>query len=173
MKKSLVLFFTLLLGILMIQACGSGEAEQEAEQQRIEQQRADEQARARADSLARVEDERRLAEQREQERIEREMRDYRFAENGALTLQVDSWQTLELAKAGLENWKNRGFDNAYLVEYSDESGETWYRLRIGRFNSPVMAQRLQYVLSQDFDQMSWVDNYRDLPRVDVDRVRER
>lgn len=175
MKKTLVLFFTLLLSLFFIQACGSGEqeAQQVAQQQRMEQQRADERARARADSLARVEEQRRVAEQRERERIDREMRDFRFAENGALTVQVDSWQTLELAEAGLQRWKERGFDNAYLSEFvNDESGDVWYRLRIGRFASPRMAERLQYVLLQDFEQASWIDNYRGGEQSGSVRVRE-
>lgn len=178
MKKPLLVLSVLLLGMFLLQACGPSEEEQrQAEQARLdslEQVRADSIARVRADSIARVEEEERLAEQREAERREREMRDYRFSDTGKLTVQVDSWRTIEFAKAGLQLWKNRGFDNAYLVEWGDEeSGELWYRLRIGRFASPQMAERLQYVLMQDYEQVSWVDNYRDLPRVDPERVRER
>lgn len=177
MKKPLLIIFTLFFGLFLLQACGPSEEEKRmAEQARLdslEQVRADSIARVRADSIAKAEEEARLAEQREKERKDREMRDYRFSDTGKLTVQVDSWRTIEFAKAGLERWKDRGFDNAYLVEWGEEeSGEVWYRLRIGRFASPQMAERLQYVLNEDYGQISWVDNYRDLPRVDPDRVRE-
>ena len=56
-----------------------------------------------------------------------------------------------------EEWIEKGYDQAYVVSYgNEETGNVWYRVRIGQFNTREMAERLQEKLREDHDAVSWV-----------------
>lgn len=141
----------------MLQACSPEEAEIEQDQQAVqdsleqayeaemEQMRQDSIARVREDSLAAVQ----AREQRE-ERIE-------YSQNGQFVVQIEAWRSEEKARQQANEWRNRGYNQAYVVSYGDEeTGDVWYRVRIGQFNSRDMAVRLQNKLDEEHNAVSWV-----------------
>lgn len=157
MKSALIYFFTILLSFAMLQACGPEETETERDQQAVqdslaqvyeaemEQMRQDSLARVREDSIAAAEG----SEQRE-ERIE-------YSESGNFVVQVEAWRSEEKAQQQANEWRNRGYDRAFVVSYGhEETGDVWYRVRIGQFNSREMAVRLQNNLNEEYNAVSWV-----------------
>lgn len=141
----------------MLQACSPEEAEIEQDQQAVqdslEQAYEAEMEQMRQDSIARVrEDSLAVAQAREQreERIE-------YSQNGQFVVQIEAWRSEEKARQQANEWRNRGYNQAYVVSYGDEeTGDVWYRVRIGQFNSRDMAVRLQNKLDEEHNAVSWV-----------------
>lgn len=157
MKSALIYIFTIFLSIAMLQACSPEEAEIEQDQQAVqdsleqayeaemEQMRQDSIARVREDSLADAQ----AREQRE-ERIE-------YSQNGEFVVQIEAWRSEEKARQQASEWRNRRYNEAYVVSYgNEETGDVWYRVRIGQFNSRDMAVRLQNKLDEEHNAVSWV-----------------
>lgn len=158
MKTAIIYIFTLTLSLLMLQACGQEDAEIEPDQQavqdsleqayeaEIEQMRQDSIARAEADSIEAEEEERR--EQANQ--IE-------YDEDGDFVVQIEAWRSEVKAQQQAEEWKERGYDQSFVVTYGDEdTGDVWYRVRIGQFDTREMAERLSSKLEEEHDTRSWV-----------------
>lgn len=156
MKKIGQLVTIALLSVFVIQACGPSESElREREQARLDsldRVRVERIELARNDSLNAVQQ--RIAEQ---ERIEAQRRVFTFFEDGSYTVQVGSWRSSAKADEMVEVWKARGFTNAYSVKYgSEETGDVWFRVRLGRIASEEDAFRLQAVVIEDFGAQAWV-----------------
>lgn len=141
----------------MLQACSPEETETEQDQQAVQDSLAQvyeaEMEQMRQDSLARVrEDSIAAAEEREQREASIE-----YSESGDFVVQVEAWRSEEKARQQASEWRNRGYDRAFVVSYgNEETGDVWYRVRIGQFNSREMAVRLQNNLDEEYNAVSWV-----------------
>lgn len=155
MKNLAFYFFAALLSIALLQACGEqqDEAEIERDQQAIqdslekvmeaemEQMRRDSIEQARADSIAAEEERRRV----------------QFSDTGEFVVQVEAWRSQNKAQRQAEEWKNKGYDRSFVVMYGNrDTGDVWYRVRIGRFETRQMAERFKNRLSDDYGAQSWV-----------------
>jgi cell division septation protein DedD len=158
MKKTLLYLTFCMAGILLIQACGPSEAElQQREQARLDSlecvrmQRVEQ---ARIDSMAMVQ--RQLEEER---RFEEERRTINYASDGPFTVQVGSWRSESKAQELVATWKNRGFENAYFTKFgTEETGDVWFRVRLGRVSDRNEAEKLQALVKEDYNVASWVDS---------------
>lgn len=157
MKQLLVFAITAITLISLMSACGPSEEElqqqeqarqdslEQVRQQRMEQQRQDSIAQARQDSIA--------AAQKEQE----ERRQMSFNTSGNFSLQVEAWRSQEKAQAQVDKWKERGFENAYVVKYGNEdTGNIWFRVRLGLTDTKEEAEQLGANLSEEYDTEYWI-----------------
>lgn len=158
MKTTIHYVLAIFLGLMLMQACGEEqEVEVERDQQAIEdsleqayqtemeQMRQDSIEQARADSIAAEE---------ERQRIE-------YSENGNFAVQVEAWRSEEKANQQLEQWKEKGFDSAFVVmEGDDQTGNVWYRIRLGQFDTREMAEKLKNNLETDHETQSWISQIR-------------
>lgn len=157
MRQALILLIASAITVGMLNACGPSEEEiqqreqarqdslEQVRQQQLEQQRQDSIEQARQDSI-------RAAEKREAERNRIE-----FDENGRFAVQVESWRSEEKAQEQVQKWQERGFENVSVVKHgNEETGNIWFRVRLGQVASMEMAQKLQEKLKSDYQAQSWV-----------------
>lgn len=157
MNKTVIFLVVFAFAVSILNACGPSQKEKQrreqarqdslerVRQQRLEQQRQDSIAQARQDSIQ-------AAKERERERNRIE-----FAPNGAYSVQVESWRSHDKAQAQVKKWKDRGYENAYVVKYGNEdTGDVWFRVRLGRLATKDMAQKLQDKLQREYQAKSWV-----------------
>lgn len=156
--KQLILFLTIaFFSMGMLSGCGPSEEEQrqaeqarqdsleQVRQQQLEQQRKDSLAQARQDSLE--------AQKEEEE----SQVDVTFDESGSYAVQVEAWRSKGKAEGQVDKWVERGFDNAFVVQHgNEETGDVWFRVRLGRLSSPDDAQSLREQLKEQYDASSWV-----------------
>lgn len=142
----------------MLYGCGPSEEErrraeqarqdslEQVRQQQLEQQRRDSIAQARKDSLA--------AMKKEEE--ENQM-NVTFDPDGAYAVQVEAWRSQRKAQSQVDKWVNRGFENAFVVKHGQaETGNIWFRVRLGRLSSQEAARTLQEQLKENYNASSWV-----------------
>ncbi|HLR32516.1 MAG TPA: SPOR domain-containing protein [Fodinibius sp.] len=155
--KQLILFLTIaFFSMGMLSSCGPSEEEQrqaeqarqdsleQVRQQQLEQQRKDSLAQARQDSLE--------AQKEEENQV-----DVTFDESGSFAVQVEAWRSKGKAQGQVDKWVERGFDNAFVVQHgNEETGDVWFRVRLGRLSSPDDAQSLREQLQEQYDASSWV-----------------
>lgn len=159
-----LIIFTVLAATLigLMSACGPSEEElqrreqarqdslEQVRQQQIQQQRLDSIAQARQDSIDAIEKEQ---EQRNQ---------IQFDENGSFTVQTEAWRSEVKASNQAEKWQERGYEQAYVVKYGNENtGDIWFRVRLGKFATKAMAEKFQTVLSEDYNTNSWISLTKD------------
>lgn len=157
MKSALTYIITIILSLAMLQACAPEEPEVQRDQQAIqdsldqvieaemEQLRQDSIAQAREDSMAAA---------REQQRNEQQIE---YSDNGNFVVQVEAWRSEQKAQQHAEELVEKGYDQAYVVTYGNEdTGNIWYRVRIGQFDTREMAEQLQEKLQEEHDADSWV-----------------
>jgi len=77
-------------------------------------------------------------------------------EKRKLTIQVSSWETLDEAQNELTQLTIQGLD-AYLQTYLDERGTTWYRIRVGSFDSYQDAKSAANTLENLTHKPGWID----------------
>lgn len=157
MKISLIYISTVIIALMFLHGCGPSD-EELREQERARQQSVQ-------DSLQLVY-EAQMQEMRqdsiEQARLaEVVVADARtqieYVADGPYTLQIESWRTKEKADSRAQSWKDRGFENTYVLEFgSEDTGNLWYRVRIGRFASSDHANNLKEQLSEEYEIESWV-----------------
>ena len=165
MKNWIILSVIFAIGFGMLNGCGSDEDQQrKAEQarqdslrkvreQRMEQQRKDSLARAQADSMANESSNRSSERSAQQEK----RMDVSFDQDGAFTIQVEAWRSERKAQSQVDKWVNRGFDEAFVVQHGNEqSGNVWYRVRLGRLSSQQAAKQLQDRLKNNYGASSWI-----------------
>ncbi|TNE74372.1 SPOR domain-containing protein [bacterium] len=156
MKKLLLLGLTFSLGFLVIQGCGPSEeelrAKEKARQDSLAQVEAAKQAQIEAERLAQIEADRLAAIEAEKER-----RRIEFDPNGKYTVQVEASRARETAEKEIPKWKKRGYPDAFVVEFGDEqSGDVWFRVRLGRFATRKMADKAANVIFEDYKKKTWV-----------------
>lgn len=159
MKKLSIYTLLLALALISIQACGPSEEERRAAEQarldslrQIEEQRIAEFMQAREDSLARV------AEQ-EQAEEQSSGSQFSFAEDGDYAVQVGAFRSEEKANSYQNQLQERDFPNVYTVKVgNEETGDIWFRLRVGYFASKSDAETLGKELARELNTGYWVSN---------------
>lgn len=157
MRQLFVFAVTAVTLISLMSACGPSEEEiqrreqarqdslEQVRQQRMQQQRMDSIAQARQDSIDAV-------EQKMEER-----RQMSFNATGNYSLQVEAWRSQEKAQAQVNKWKERGFENAYVVKYGqEETGNIWFRVRLGLTDTKEQAEQLGSNLQEEYDTDYWI-----------------
>ncbi len=160
MKLWLTYIVIAVLTVFMLHACGPSEEElrqqeqarldslEQVRQAQLEQMRRDSLEQVRRDSIAKVMEEQRIV----------------YDDDGDFTVQVEAWRTREKAEEKATIWRERGYDNAKVVEVGrEETGNIWYRVRIGRFANEEMAVRFQEKIREEYDAESWISRL-DVPR---------
>ncbi|WP_445665373.1 SPOR domain-containing protein [Fodinibius sp. AD559] len=161
MKRVVIFLITSAIAISMLQACGPSEEEiqqreqarqdslEQVKQQRLEQQRQDSIEQARQDSI-------------EAAKRERERNRIKYDNNGAFSVQVEAWRSKEKAEAQVQKWVDRGYENAYVVKMgNEETGDIWFRVRLGRVATKDMAKKLQDKLMRNHNEKSWISLLND------------
>ncbi|MDX1586047.1 MAG: SPOR domain-containing protein [Balneolaceae bacterium] len=157
MRQVIVFFVTATTLISLMSACGPSEEEiqrreqarqdslEQVRQQRMQQQRMDSIAQAREDSIAAV------------KKKQEERRQISFNTTGNFSLQVEAWRSQEKAQAQVEKWKERGFENAYVVKYGkEETGNIWFRVRLGLTDTRERAEQLGQNLRKEYNTEYWI-----------------
>lgn len=157
MRQLLVFAVIAVTSISLMSACGPSEEEiqrreqarqdslEQVRQQRMQQQRMDSIAQARQDSIE-------AAEQKQEER-----RQMSFNTEGNFSLQVEAWRSQEKAQEQVNKWKERGFENAYVVKYGkEETGNIWFRVRLGLTDTREEAEKLGQNLQEEYDTEYWI-----------------
>lgn len=160
MKTTFIYLITGAIAVMILHGCGPSE-EELREQERARQQ-------AINDSLALVYEaqleQMRLdsLEQVRQDSIEEAEAkpNIVYSETGHFVVQIEAWRSESKAERQANTWKNKGYENVFITQLgSIESGDLWYRVRIGRFDTRDMARNLQQQLQEDYGLESWVANY--------------
>lgn len=146
--------------IFLLQSCGPSEEElrqqEQARQDSLEQVREAELEEFRRDSLEMVRRDS-IAKVMEEQRIT-------YDEDGDYTVQVEAWRSKVKAEKKLLTWQERGFENARVVEVGNEEiGNIWYRIRIGRFATEEMAEKLKNKVMDEYEANAWISRL-DVPR---------
>jgi septal ring-binding cell division protein DamX len=82
--------------------------------------------------------------------------DVMFDENGDYIVQVGAWRSEEKADGFAKEWAGRGYENAYTVRVGDEeTGDVWFRVRIGFLSSREDAEKLGQQLQSEFGTPFW------------------
>ncbi|WP_138431301.1 SPOR domain-containing protein [Fodinibius saliphilus] len=162
MKRIVIFLVTSSIAIGLLNACGPSEEEkqrreqarqdslEQVRQQRLAEQRQDSIEQARQDSIA-------AAKKRERERNRIE-----FDSEGAFSVQVEAWRSKDKAQSQIQKWKDRGYENAYVVKYGkEETGNIWFRVRLGHLATKEMAQKLQDKLQRNHSEQSWISMTQD------------
>lgn len=157
MRQLIVFTIAAFTIISLMNACGPSEEEirqreqarqdslEQVRQQRLQQQRMDSIAQARQDSID-------AAQQQQEER-----RQMSFNTAGNFSLQVEAWRSQEKAQAQVDKWKERGFENAYVVKHGDEAtGDIWFRVRLGKTDTKEQAQQLGNNLKEEYGADFWI-----------------
>lgn len=162
MKTFLIYLLTGVTLVSLLTACG-GESQQE--QQQREQARKDslEQVRQQAqqqrmDSLAKVQKQAEADSLEAQKKEEEEARNpIEFDPNGPLAVQVEAWRSRTKAQQQVSKWQDRGFPNAYVVKHGNpDTGNIWFRVRLGQVASETMAERLGKRIQQQYNEKYWI-----------------
>ncbi|MDZ7683518.1 MAG: SPOR domain-containing protein [Fodinibius sp.] len=60
------------------------------------------------------------------------------------------------AKAQVQKWVDRGYENAHVVKSgNEETGDIWFRVRLGHLATKDMAEKLEAKLKREFNEPSW------------------
>lgn len=154
MKKLGIYTLGLALALVFIQACGPSEEERRAAEQarldslrQAEQQRIEAMMQAREDSLARV------AEMEEKEEEEEPI----FVEGGSYAVQLGAYRSEEEANEYKDMLSGRDYPHVYVVKVgNEETGDVWFRLRVGFMGTKDKAEELGAQLGQELNSGYWV-----------------
>jgi cell division protein FtsN len=161
MKTLISLLITALIAVAFLHGCGPSEEElreqelarQQAERDSLEQVYAEQMEQMRQDSIAQARQDS-IAEAEKRSLIE-------YSQDGDYTVQIQSWRSKEKADRVASEWRDRGFEHAYVVQFgNEETGEVWYRVRIGRFDTEEHAYNLKAKLAEEHNTESWVSILR-------------
>ena len=75
------------------------------------------------------------------------------------TIQITSKKILRDAYKFAQNLINKGFD-AYIQKVNFQSGEIWYRVRVGSYNNYSSAKAAADALTDELGRATWVDFIR-------------
>ena len=156
MKTERTLMIIVMAGLLV--SCGPSEEEQKRRQQarqdsirqaqqdsieRVQRQQKDSLAKARQDSIREAEQESQIT----------------FSEDGSFTVQVASWRSQWKAKEEVQMWKERGYENAFMVQHGNEqTGDVWYRIRLGRVDDRDEAEKLMQQVQEEYQTSAWISS---------------
>ncbi len=158
MKK--ISLYTLLFAITMVafQACGPSEEERRAAEQarldslrQVEEQRIAVMMQAREDSLAKVQAQEEMEQQKEQEQRPS------FAEDGSYIVQLGAYRSESEANKYKNKLAQREYPQVYTIKVGDEeTGDIWFRVRVGFFGSKEDAEEFGAQLGQELNTGYWV-----------------
>ena len=78
-------------------------------------------------------------------------------DSGNFALQVSSWHTMQKANSVLEQWKNRGYVDAYIIKsVHGKNGHVWYGVRLGNFPNNSVAEQTGKKIANKFNTNYWV-----------------
>jgi len=151
---SFILLATISIGLM--NACGPSEEELERQRQarqdslREVQQRQDSIEQARQDSIARVQARRDSIAAAKERRIE-------YDPDGNIAVQVEAWRGVCTAEDRISLWNERGYENSYVVRHGKkETGNVWFRIRLGRFSDPGEANQLSERVQDNYGSDIWI-----------------
>jgi cell division protein FtsN len=155
MKKLSIYILLLGIAVVSIQACGPSEQERRAAEQarldslrKVEENRIAQLMQAREDSLAQV---------AQQQQIEEEEQGPNFAEGGNYVVQVGAFRSEDAANNYKNKLSNRDYPHLYVVKVGDEeTGDIWFRLRVGFFGAKEDAQEFGAELGAELNTGYWV-----------------
>lgn len=173
MRQIAIFLLTSIISISLLNACGPSDEEikqreqarqdslEKVRQQRLEQQRQDSIEQARQDSIE-------AAQKRQRER-----NDIDFDSDGPFALQVEAWRSRDKAKAQVQKWVDRGYENAYVVKFgNEETGDIWFRVRLGRLGTKEMASKLEDKLMREYNAKSWISEAKEDAAEDMTKAEE-
>lgn len=154
MKKLSIYTILLAMALISIQACGPSEEEQRAAEQarldslrQVEQQRVEQMMQAREDSLARVEAQKQMEEKASAQ----------FSKDGTYAIQVGAFRSETKAQSYKNSISNREYPNVYIIRTgNEETGNIWFRLRVGFFDTKEAASKLGKELGKELNSGYWV-----------------
>lgn len=161
MKDKILYLFACLMIFGLFSACEQNKKEQqqaiqarqdslERVRQRKRQQRLDSLAAARADSIAAA------SAANEKGKPVFNPQDG-MSQSGHYAVQVGAWRSKDKAQRLAEMWRPRGFENAYVVKHGNpETGNIWFRVRLGKFFTEQQTQNLQTWLTENYQTDSWI-----------------
>ena len=153
---SFLLLATISIGLM--NACGPSEEELERQRQARqdsirEAQRQDsiEQAQqARQDSIAK-------AQARADSIAAAKARRIKYDPDGNIAVQVEAWRGVCTAEDRISLWNERDYENAYVVRHGNpETGNVWYRIRLGRLSDPGEANQLSERVQENYGSEVWI-----------------
>ncbi|MDR9415380.1 MAG: SPOR domain-containing protein [Gracilimonas sp.] len=164
MKKLGIYSLLFAMLIIVVQACGPSEEERRAAEQarldslrQAEEQRIAQMIQAREDSIAQAQ------EQQEQQK-EPEETGPKFAEDGNYIVQVGAFRSEESAENYKSKIANRDFPHVYIIKIGEEeTGDIWYRLRVGFFANKAEAEKLGTELGSELNTGYWVSKVQRAP----------
>jgi cell division protein FtsN len=155
MKKISV--YTLLFAVTLIslQACGPSEEERRAAEQarldslrQVEEQRIANMMQAREDSIANAQ---------QQQKVVKKKQGPQFAEDGTYITQVGAFRSEEEANKYKNKLSDREYPHVYTVKVgNEETGDIWFRLRVGFFATEADAEKLGVELGKELNTGYWV-----------------
>lgn len=162
MKNKMLSLFICFIIFGLFTSCGKDQKKQkqakqarqdslEQIRQRKRQQRLDSLAKARADSIA--------AAKKTNKKGEPVFNPKQngMSQNGHYAVQVGAWRSKDKAKHLASRWQTRGFENAFVVKYgNEETGNIWFRVRLGKFFTQQQAQKLRTWLTEKYQTHSWI-----------------
>ncbi|MDR8392050.1 SPOR domain-containing protein [Aliifodinibius sp. S!AR15-10] len=161
MKTFSIYLLTTITLISMLSACGPSQQEQQRQQREQARQDSLEQVRQRQLQQQRLDSIAKAKKQAEADSLEaakkKKEAQIQFDPNGPLAVQVEAWRSRDKAQGQVSKWKERGFPNAYVVKHGNaETGNIWFRVRLGRVASQTMADRLGEKLQDEYGEEYWV-----------------
>lgn len=155
MKKTGIYSLLLAMLIIVVQACGPSEEELRATEQarldslrQVEEQRIAEMMEAKEDSIARAQEQQRIAEEEAKPQ---------FAEDGTYVVQVGAFRSKEKANNYKAKLTDREFPHVYVNKSgNEETGNIWFRLRVGFFAEKAEAEKLGKELGAELNSGYWV-----------------
>ncbi|MDZ7694826.1 MAG: SPOR domain-containing protein [Balneolaceae bacterium] len=161
MKNIVVYLLTATVIIFTATACGPSQEEQErrekARQDSLEQVRQQQMEQQRMDSIAAAKKQARADSIAAAKKAEEEKASIKFDPNGSIAVQVEAWRSRAKAQAQVSKWQERGFTDAYVVKHGNaDTGNIWFRVRLGRVASMDMAEKLGKQLQNEYDEPYWV-----------------
>ncbi|MFQ6674162.1 MAG: SPOR domain-containing protein [Fidelibacterota bacterium] len=79
---------------------------------------------------------------------------------GRQTIQMASWPSLEEAEAQMDELRSLGFDAYVQKAYFKTTGEAWYRVRVGSFDSHDAASQAARDIETATGLHAWIDHVR-------------
>lgn len=181
LKTMKAVIISIFLCLLFLLSCNK-KSGQQAQQQQAMQDQARQQAIQDSIAVVQAKREAQLAAQREQERmsgqngdtttstanaaanskpinsgLNQEIPSDTFTPSGDYALQVSAWRSQWKAQEELKKWRERGYDQAYLMKAgNEETGNIWYRVRLGHLQTQSDGKQVGREISNKYDVSFWV-----------------
>lgn len=148
MRRSLSALFVLGSTITLL-SCGPSESDLQNE------------AKARQDSLAQALAQRDAAvDTTQQSSATPSPSNFTFGDSGRFVVQVGSWRSETKATELAKVWTSRGYPQTFVESYgNDETGDVWFRVRLGRMPSRSEADALVRLIQERHGLVAWVDTF--------------